>query len=195
MIAYLDIDDVLADFINSVGRLHGINDLVEEWDKRVEERGLKPPWYNLAEILGITDDELWRRVGLFEEAFWRTLPILPWAEELYHAVCTVADETILLTSPSYAPSCVKGKIEWIQRQEWIEDKRAWIMTPAKHKRQLANSDSVLIDDSTKNCGDFVVHGGKAILFPQPWNVANKAVIGNAKVGYIVNILTGIKETR
>lgn len=192
MRAYLDIDGVLTNFVQPVGCIHGIFDLVKEWDERTEARGLKVPCYDIAKILGITDEELWRRIGLFGEPFWRTLPLLPWAIELYQEIRSVAGEITLITSPSLDSACVKGKVEWIDRQWWIEDKRAYIITPAKNKGLLANPNAVLIDDSERNCSSFIRSGGKGILFPQPWN-SGRCTVGGDVVAYVAGRLVTIME--
>ncbi len=73
----------------------------------------------------------------------------------------------ILTTPVKDPESLAGKLEWIHEHfpEWMH--RQYLMGPQKYL--LADSLSLLIDDSEKNVMEFRRHGGQAILVPRPWN--------------------------
>ncbi len=47
--------------------------------------------------------------------------------------------------------------------------RDWIFCPKDKHLLCKGRQSILIDDNDKNCRDWELAGGYAILFPQPWN--------------------------
>jgi len=146
----LDIDGVLADFVGATLALLGRQEVfVDRW--------------NFYTQLGMTSNELWKRIDSAGHDFWDNMPMLSWA----HEVIAIVDnqKTLLCTSPSLSDGCNSGKVAWI-RKNLPEFSRRFIITPCKH---LLRGDFVLIDDSDENVEKFKEIWQPAILFPQPWN--------------------------
>jgi 5'(3')-deoxyribonucleotidase len=155
----LDLDGVLADFVGGVCRLWDISyaELVANWGDD----------YDICVPLGITTDELWRRIDAAGESFWAELEPYPWAYDLFAACCELAPTTIL-TSPSWHPSSLAGKLKWMNRHLSEADVfRRYLIGPTKEA--CAHRNAILIDDRPENCDTFKRHGGHAVLFPAPWN--------------------------
>lgn len=95
----------------------------------------------------------------FGKDFWKTIPLMPWGLNLYNFCKSYCDNVFILTSPSDDGSSAHGKMDWIYK--YLKTNR-FIITP--HKYLLADSDSLLIDDSPKKINKFIEHGGHGFLF-------------------------------
>jgi 5'(3')-deoxyribonucleotidase len=148
----LDMDGVLVDFVGGAATLIGYDpSVVNTWD-----------YYPL---IGKTENEFWRAIDAAGSDFWATLPIYPWALDLYRE-CKAIAPTIFLTSPSQCPSSMHGKLRWMQ-DNFGRQFRDYLVGPKKEF--CATPDTILIDDSDANCKKFQAAGGRPILFPRPWN--------------------------
>jgi hypothetical protein len=156
----LDLDGVLADWVDSVAPLFGTTKerLVDRWPRDV---------YDIAEVLGVSTSELWRVVHREGADFWADLKPLPWYAELIE-LCQSLAPTTILTSPSLDPSSASGKAEWLQRHLG-DNFRDYLIGP--DKPACAHPGALLIDDRDHGCEGFVAAGGHAIVFPQVWNSA------------------------
>jgi len=155
---FLDLDGVLADWASSAIRLHDHDpiSILAAWPAGT---------CDLADVLGMSGNAMWRPIDAAGAAFWAELVPLPWMRELYHACTTVAPTTIL-TAPSKHRSAASGKTAWLQRHfGW--DFRDYLIGP--DKASCARRGAVLIDDRDDGCKAFEAEGGHAIVFPQPWN--------------------------
>ena len=166
MAILLDMDGVLCDFVKSacVAFNFDPDDVYRNW---------KPGVYDVAEVFGINNaggwdgqEKLWATIDARGEYFWATLPEYRWSRELYDE-CSKFDDIYFLTSPTRNPSCASGKLKWIQAFMGNKAASNFLIGPAKHL--CARQDNVLIDDYEYNVDKFRDAGGKAILFPQPWN--------------------------
>ena len=148
----LDVDGVLVDFVAGAGKLLGYDPaVVNTWH-----------YYTL---IGMTEGEFWKAIDAAGSDFWADLPAYPWAQDLVKQ-CKATAPTILLTSPSQCPSSMHGKLRWMQAQ-FGRQFRDYLVGPKKEF--CATPDTLLIDDSDSNCKKFQAAGGRAILFPRPWN--------------------------
>ncbi|KKN19932.1 hypothetical protein LCGC14_0940610, partial [marine sediment metagenome] len=86
----------------------------------------------------------------------------PWAKDLYSKLNEKSGLLAFLTSPSDNPDCAAGKVKWIKKHF---DTKNFIITPRKHF--CARPNSILIDDTQKKVDQFIKHGGKAFLWPNP----------------------------
>lgn len=110
-------------------------------------------------------------------SFWKSITREMWAsippssefsQMLVLASDSVGKENVhFLSSPTFSPESVAGKLEWIQRfaPAWMQ--RQFLIGPSKHL--CANPQTLLIDDSDKNVDAFRKCGGQAVLVPRPWN--------------------------
>lgn len=154
----LDLDGVLCDFIGPTLRLFG-------HDPEVVFANWPAGTYDVAAVIGVSTNDLWRTIDKAGFHHWADLPKNPWADDLLTA-CREIAPTIILTSPSRHISSLSGKLAWLQRH-YGRKFRDYLIGPPKHF--CANADTVLIDDCDKNCEEFRVQGGEAIVFPQHWN--------------------------
>jgi hypothetical protein len=115
--------------------------------------------------MGIEREAYWQAIASGGEAYWTNLIEYPWFDPLYRALKELAP-VIFLSSPSRSPSCLSGKLRWLQTR-FSPYFRDYIFTT--HKHLLAGSNRLLIDDDEGNVDKFQAAGGKAVLFPQVWN--------------------------
>lgn len=173
----LDMDGVLADFVGGAARLVGFDPaLVTTWE-----------FYS---SVGETEDSFWKKVSRAGPVFWENLEEYPWAANLITA-CNITAPTIILSAPSKHRLCkedsVIGKVRWMSNRWGNEFDDYYLGTK---KEFCASPDSVLIDDNDTNCDRFIQAGGRAIIFPQPWNSGRDIP---DKVGYVMEQLNNISE--
>jgi 5'(3')-deoxyribonucleotidase len=154
---FLDVDEVLANWIGSLLRLlkRDETEVLAHWGT------LSPRPWDVVEVLGVSGNTVWRAVDEAGAQFWHDVEPFAYCHELFD-LCRSTAPTYLLTSPSKHPSSLAGKLAWMQRV-FGRDFRDYLVGPAKHA--CARPDALLIDDSLANCSKFAAHGGHAILFP------------------------------
>lgn len=163
----LDMDGVVADFVTALA------ELLRQPEKGTF--GANPPTgrYDCCPHFGITHAEMWSAIDINSYGFWRDLPVHDWAQELYRRVLSLpyVDRVIWCSQPGNDPGCVAGKMQWLNDRSSLffngSPCRNFIFTPQKDL--LAKPGVVLIDDCPEHCDSFQEAGGKAILFPMPWN--------------------------
>lgn len=160
---FLDLDEVLVDFLGGACRAHGLTHL---------------------EMIRVYGDSVWTgekfiRPIVGDADFWTGLKPFEWADELialvqrydsaFHIV-TCPLET--LTDAGHCQASYTGKVRWMKQFFGPRFDR-FLITP--HKYKVAKPGAVLIDDSPPNCNRFVADekgratGGKAVLFPHRRN--------------------------
>lgn len=181
MIVYMDLDEVLVDFIGAACHVHGVTkpELLARWSRGT---------WGMHGALGITEHEFWTKIHAVGETFWSGLELKPWAEDLLKLVDnTVGDSWYLVTAPSRHPSSYSGKVQWIKGFFGARFDR-YVLT--KHKHLLSASGTVLIDDKSDTCEKFKQYGGQSILFPAHHNgLWSKADDPMPHVNYWINLYT------
>jgi len=132
------------------------------------------------EIIGCTEQELWDKIDGVGPSFWEKIQPYPWVQSLLDSIHKRfgLENTYLLSNPGRSTSSPSGKLAWVKRYmpEVLHDR----LITTGHKYMLAGANRTLIDDDEENCETFKAAGGRAVLFPQPWNrmrnVAVEAVI-------------------
>jgi 5'(3')-deoxyribonucleotidase len=158
MTLFLDMDDVLCDFHSQALKLHGRPDLVANWPIGV---------WDMAEVLGITTNQFWWPINEAGADWWASLPLSPQAKPLLKlANKFFKNEWLVCTSPSEDPSCVAGKVRWIQTYLKIPMCRVIF---CGQKQLLSRPKNILVDDRTSNCDRWESAGGKVVRWPQRWN--------------------------
>lgn len=152
---FVDLDDVLADFKGAALSIHNKS-----------RSDVKSQDWRLELSLNLTAEEFWAPIDN-NPGFWENLEPLPWMHDLLTLLESLADNVYILSAPSHCKSSYQGKLDWIHSQIG-PDYSKLILTP--HKHLLANSNTVLIDDSPYNVSKFREHGGKAIKFPHYWPI-------------------------
>jgi 5'(3')-deoxyribonucleotidase len=156
----LDMDGVLVDFVE--GAILACGASVEECYRK-----WTPGLYDVVKVLGIGEEEFWRKVESKGEDFWAHLRQYPWSRSLYDG-CSEFGEVFFLTKPTLDPKSCSGKVRWMQA--FLGGRlaaRNYLLGPPKYL--CAKPWNILVDDCEPNVDLFAAAGGKAILFPQVWN--------------------------
>lgn len=162
----LDMDGVIADFIG------GVFKIMKE-RKMIKDTVTKEMWteFNAHGNLGITDFQwqtLFKEIS-YDSFFWSKLDKEPHFDELLKIVNYFdIDFEVITDAPSIYAS--HGKKVWLTKYGIYNN-----MYAEKHKYKYAKPNAVLIDDKPLNCDLFIKHGGKAILYAQPWNATYKGL--------------------
>lgn len=155
---YVDMDEVICDFVGGACRIHGVNHLRNEVDNfRIENKTwcmveavgrLKTPRNS---DFGVKD--FWRPILNAGESFWANLDPTPWANHLITKLNSskYAKRWYILSSPINHHDCHSGKIKWLRRFFGPEFNR-FILTP--HKELFSRPGAILIDDNHHNLEKF-----------------------------------------
>jgi 5'(3')-deoxyribonucleotidase len=162
---FVDMDDVLCDFVKGVGKLWGFNDAEIErlrhrhhWDMRTV----------MAQLLGesepISLERFWKPIN-GNPNFWKDLEPFPWTYPLVNQILTskYRYHWSILTSPSQCETSYVGKHRWITQH--FGSTLCGKFIPTNRKYLLAQKGTILIDDHEKNIEAFEKAGGQGILFP------------------------------
>jgi 5'(3')-deoxyribonucleotidase len=160
-IIYLDMDGVCTDFASAGIRANGRDPaaVLATWNQSC--RGEFLPY----QVMGLDSNEYWEAIAQQGESFWINLQEYEWYPKLICSLWEIG-EVVFLTSGTYAPGSLSGKLIWLQHR-FGHDFQGYVFTAKKYL--LASPWSILIDDYERNVTEFRQYGGKAILFPQIWN--------------------------
>lgn len=158
---YLDMDGVCTDFASAGIRANGRDpaQVFATWNQSF--RGEFLPY----KVTGLDRESYWEAIAQQGETFWINLHEYEWYPKLLSSLLEMG-EVVFLTSGTYAPSSLSGKLTWLQHR-FCNDFQGYVFTAKKYL--LANPWSILIDDYEVNVTEFRQYGGKAVLFPQIWN--------------------------
>lgn len=146
---YLDMDGVLCDWINPAVKVGAYN---KETD--------------------VTD---WNIIKTIGARFWSELPWLKSGKELYkflYSYCRSTEKRgdpnavvrlCILSSVGFDAGVI-GKRAWLNKHTKIKPLNVNIVNRGLDKQRYADSESLLIDDYSKNVRQFMGAGGNAILF-------------------------------
>ena len=177
-VLYVDMDEVLSDFVGGALRVHGIP------RNRFELERPRCTW-NIGAVLGMTDEQFWAPIYEMGASFWyglsRTSYFMDVVDMMYRT--DLSQWVYVATSPQPHQDCYQGKFRWIQRALGYEFARQrFIMLRDKHR--LAKPGAVLIDDSDANVKAFNAAGGYGIVFP---------TLGNSLYEHASNPVKYVKE--
>lgn len=159
-VIYLDCDGVLADWVGEANEWLGFS-RNRPW---TQYRGADVDWDKLNDAMTYY-------------SFWRNMQPLPRAAEIWR-LCNDLAATYVCTRPFDDPSCVFGRLTWLNKELNIPTNRVIFM---HDKELLANKHSILIDDNEENVEKFAQNGGHSILFPQSYNTIEPVTNTEAKV--------------
>lgn len=174
---FVDMDGVLCDFISAAQRVHR---------RPVSHEGVT---WDFFKGWGLTSEQFWGELERKGEQFWSMLDPYPWFDDIVSVVKSFDDEFCLATSPSQDPECLSGKAKWCDMH--LPDVGVGRRHMTGSKWHLAKRGRVLIDDHSINCSRWADHGGRAIMFPQPWNAASLA--GREVAGWLRDELQAIAD--
>ena len=133
---YCDMDGVLADFESGYEKLTGV-DLKGEFQK---------------------GEEFWEPISKAGVGFWAGLKWMPDGQKLWDYIKPYKPD--LLSAPSREESSRIGKAVWVK---YKLPGTKLILRYAKQKQELANPESILIDDRQVNIDQWEAAGGIGIL--------------------------------
>lgn len=153
---FLDMDGVVADIYAAICNKLGI---------------INP--YLYASTHGVYDVfDMFDKDDLSEDyAFWRDMPPMPDALEIYDFAASIG-EVAFLTHPMRSGSgSMLGKVHW--RDKYFPDVPLFFAIDGD-KSWMGNPNCWLIDDFQHNILQFKAKwGGRGVLVPRPWNVLHK----------------------
>lgn len=164
---FLDLDGVLADFIGGLGRYLKFRNGWEEPTRKGELI------HEIFEVAKTDVDNVLMRYATAE--FWESLDLLPWAHTLVSWLTLNGRYSLYFASSagrpdrgldSYFSRACAGKGSWVSTHFPELRDRLLII---QDKRVLAGPRTVLIDDRESVVTPFREAGGRAVLFPAPWN--------------------------
>lgn len=162
---YLDMDGVICDMQRHAFRLFNLNARgvetaylhTDSWDAMPKA---------IEDVTGIpaVPGELWDNIKNAGPEFWE---FMPWTKHGLQIldVCEAVAPVVLMSTPTKHPASAAGKKAWINRE--LGSDYRFALTNCKH--HFAHKGAVLVDDAQHNCDKFQEHGGRAFLWPQPWN--------------------------
>lgn len=134
---YCDMDGVLTDFNDAYYKLTGI-----------KIKGNKN-----------SSPSFWEKIDKGGLKFWVEMPWKKDGKKLWNYIKEY--KPTILSSPSKKNESRVGKIEWVERELGKEYKI--ILRSSSHKKDLADSKSILIDDREDNIEGWIEKGGIGIL--------------------------------
>lgn len=150
---YFDLDDVFCDFTGGIAKLFNL-------DK--QELINKSKDNDLENII----DGFWRKLDEWGLYFWSDLELNKETLNLWNDLIDDGYLCRILTSPTGDHFSAGEKIRWM-KNIFGSNFKSFIIT--KHKYDLAKTNTILIDDYSKNINLFEKHGGLGYLFPAPRN--------------------------
>jgi len=188
----LDMDGVLCNWEKRCCELFKVNwDVVrQEWipgDFYIEKALTKVlrDKKKIGEDEEITTDDIWKLVDAEKEKFWANLEEYPWSKLLYEECLSIAP-TYFVTTPSWHPTSLSGKLIWMQEFTGEKGFRNYMVGPKKYL--CSRPGNILIDDNDKNIDEFeaVPGGGRGVVFPR-WNNKSYRYSGNPMEYALVKI--------
>lgn len=179
----LDMDGVLTDFDSAAAIAHGLTPEELQNHRKPGEWSIRPA---IGRALGLPDQiseiSFWHPIAKLGIPFWEDLQPTPWYSDLIKYLLSLDVEMYVVSNPYYETAMeiysVVGKSRWLKKRfGWEYDR----LIPTKHKHLMANHNSILIDDSERNCNEFRKAGGSAILFSSIGNKRHKEAANGYQV--------------
>lgn len=179
--SYVDMDEVLCDFIGGVCKLTHTTREELESIRTPGDRGIDDY------INELTGEDMWTSIGNKGESFWSELEPLPWFNDVKRMLTNNWEWTIV-TTPKYSlPESLSGKMKWIHRHVG----NYYDPIFSKDKSKLSRPGCFLLDDKPSNCENFAHPelGGKSVLFPNHGNKKHWLADNPLECKEVVSLLT------
>ena len=151
----LDMDGVLVNFCKAAYKAHNM-----PFSDKV------PTEFDFFKGWGMSASEFWKPIDDLGLDFWANLETFYWTNTLIDLAEEWPTGFMVATACSLSHLSSGGKV--ISIKKLFGDKfRDYALMPRKWF--LSQPGYVLLDDHETNCDEWEKRGGKAILFPQPWN--------------------------
>jgi len=164
MLAFLDVDGVLADFPAAAFKHHGFP------ENTYDQPHAKGIW-DIELVVNWASGDFWSPLANHE--FWANIPPMPDAFKILQLLeRRFGDNIVLLTAHSKFTTepnnhhFSSGRHAWINR--YLPEYRDKFFI-GRQKWRLAHPNAVLFDDKDENIHAFKKAGGKAITVPRAWN--------------------------
>ncbi len=162
MIALIDMDGVLCDFVGGVARLFDVDaDALREADAASPKGGVE-------QGLGVSATQFWKRLDGAGPGFWADLEPFADALEVWRELVAMEHvHAYVCSTPSKCVTSPAGKLAWMQKHLGGRDFQDYFLT--KHKHHLAHASRpscLLVDDSPPTCSAFAFAGGETVLMPR-----------------------------
>ena len=159
---YLDMDGVLASFDVAWCRWFGY-EFKESNDWTFYER------------YGLDAETFYAGLDKLPRQFWAMLPLEFDADRLFNWALRQGCEVKFLTHACTTESC-EGKKEWIATH--YPETEVICVTEALQKIELANENTLLIDDKVETVEAFIEAGGNGRVWGKPYNYYRKYILGH-----------------
>lgn len=163
MKCFLDLDGVVADFVGHACRKFNLQNPYANADRELPR--------DIAKLLQVPPAIFWDDLGY---SFWSTMPLTPEGSQIYSMVTEAfgIENVCFLSAAVRTDGCTDGKRSWCRKH--FPQTPLLVSQPAKAgahvvKAFCAGPGTILIDDCVKNTGEFSFAGGRAFLYPRPWN--------------------------
>lgn len=168
---FIDIDEVLADFVGGACKAHGVplelmraHQVPGTWDISKALRHAKNVPAHKWDM-----DAFWQPMRTTE--FWQSLNWTEHGKQLLEYIKPrFGNNWWLLSAPNHCHTSYNGKVAWIKAEFGATFDR-FILTP--HKELLAQPGTILIDDRPANLDKWTKAGGTSILYPNYGNCLYK----------------------
>lgn len=156
---YLDMDGVLADFVQHTTNLkipnnHQWFEPRETWTKETLE------------------GEAIKTKAMHSPGFWIGIPPMPGAEKLWHAAHSITPQVYVLTAKPQpdSPKLVDAeKYAWLYKHLDSDFSRNNFICCERHEKVQYAKGNVLVDDDPRNCKTWEEAGGTSILYGAEYN--------------------------
>jgi len=153
----VDMDEVLADFVNPFRKV-----IKNKWGKDLQREDITR--YNFSNIIGVTPEEFKEVIVDLQTSEWyRTLPVMPYAQEVMNMLQEEGNLVDVITNRA----CAKDSLDWLDGN-FIRYNNFLI---SKDKKSLYKSMAydVVIDD----CPDYLIDADSleilTLAYDAPWN--------------------------
>jgi 5'(3')-deoxyribonucleotidase len=178
-IILLDMDGVIVDFIGGIIRSHDLKITPDDWSSF--------HWYRST---GMTDAEFWKPT--YHVGWWHQLDEYQWSRNLFEDL-RHDHRVIFCTASSQNANTPSEKVRWLRAHDYLT-RESQDFQIGRNKWLNAKSGAILIDDCDEYVQEYRDAGGKAVLFPQPWN--DNREYTDDRIGFVRGELVNLaKQTR
>jgi 5'(3')-deoxyribonucleotidase len=174
-IILLDMDGVIVDFIGGIIRSHSLSITADDWNH-----------FTFWRDIGMADEEFWEPTN--RAGWWEQLSDYSWSRSLFNELSK--DYRVIFCTASSQNSLVPSeKVRWLRAHDFMtRDSQDFQI--GRNKWLNAGSGAILIDDCDEYVQEYRDAGGKAVLFPQPWNDNREHT--DDRLGYVRGELTKLE---